>query len=120
MRARIRLPIVLSQCLVLALTLGACGGESRDEAPHPPATAGPAADDAPAEVRQPTPAGRDSMVAAAIAEEEAANREAARDFEARRASMAGYAECMEQTRDLPDPARAQVEAACRRLPDAPR
>lgn len=118
MRARIRQPIVLVPCLALALA--ACGGETRDEAPHPPAAAGPAADEEPVEVRQPTPAERDSMVAAAIAEEEAANREAARDFEARRASMADYAECMAQSRDLPEPARAQVEAACRRLPDAPR
>jgi hypothetical protein len=121
MSARIRPPIVVLPCLVFAVTLGACGNETRDEeAPQHASDARPLPDETPVEVRQPTPAERDSMVAAAVAEEEALNREAARDFEARRASMAGYAECMAQARDLPDAPRAQVEAACRRLPDAPR
>lgn len=43
----------------------------------------------------------------------------ARKFQQRTASMESYASCMGKARDLPRPARAQIEAACRRLPTAP-
>jgi|GEM_PF-3077729 len=44
----------------------------------------------------------------------------ARKFRQRTASMESYASCMGKARDLPQPARARIEAACKRLPSAPR
>jgi hypothetical protein len=44
----------------------------------------------------------------------------ARKFRQRTASMESYASCMGKARDLPPPVRARIEAACKRLPSAPR
>lgn len=43
-----------------------------------------------------------------------------REFERRAASMGSFDRCMADARDLPDHARQQIEAACHRMPDAPR
>ncbi|HYH82936.1 MAG TPA: hypothetical protein VEX86_24290 [Longimicrobium sp.] len=44
----------------------------------------------------------------------------ARKFQQRTASMESYASCMGKARDVPQPTRARIEAACARLPTAPR
>jgi hypothetical protein len=110
----------LAVCTALALFLTACRSEppeATDAAERPAATA-------PAEVegepRPLTPEEIDSLLAAERAGEEAANRDAEAEYARRRAAMGGYAECMEQAKDLPAHARPHIEAACGRLPDAPR
>jgi hypothetical protein len=66
----------------------------------------------PATVPQPGPAAdQDSAQWAA---------DEARKFRQRTASMESYASCMGKARDLPPPVRARIEAACKRLPSAPR
>jgi hypothetical protein len=55
-----------------------------------------------------------------LAEDDALAAEDARLYEMRRASMAGYDDCMAQATAAPDGARQRIEEACGRLLDAPR
>lgn len=67
-----------------------------------------------------SPAEEAARIAAARDEDDGLAREDARSYAERRASMAGYAECIGQARGTPEHVRRRIEEACGRLPDAPR
>lgn len=115
-----------SAALLLA---AACGGDAAREpaaegaaapasaAPVAPTqTSAPAADvppvaSAPAPASEPEPTRDDSL--------EAAAEDVSPEWKQRSRQMGSYARCMEQASGAEPPARARLQEACSRLPDAP-
>jgi len=129
-------PMIRSRRITLVLAafvLSACrggDGEKRGEANAPPDTtwanrrvwtpgqqrAANAADSA-GIVVSPAPAAEPTVVPqpGPAADQDSAQWAAdeARKYQQRTASMESYASCMAQTRDVPQPSRARIEAACK-------
>lgn len=117
------------------LLAAACGGGDAAGAPAAegaPDTQPAAAAPAPAERGTPAPA-TDAPTGATLSQlptaepvptaadsAAAAREDVSPEWKQRERTMASYAQCMEQTRGADPAVRARLEAACARLPGAPR
>jgi hypothetical protein len=111
--------------------LAACGGDEprpaadgetaaapADSAPGVPA-ATPTAEPAPQD-EAPVPQASGDVAPTRADSIAAAREDVTPEWKQRQRSMASYADCMEQTKGAEPAVRRSLEAACSRLPDAPK
>jgi hypothetical protein len=121
---------VRSIALLSALSLAACGADSRSSDTTPADQAQPAAQSAaPAKATEPASpppsqppaarAGRPPPAPTAEDSAAAAREDVSPEWKMNERNMAPYSDCMAQANSAPERIRPRLQAACANLPDAP-